>query len=171
MATREWPMLNQSMTPDDSGNVWAAPISTELTLTNASAGKAIAIVLPAAATIAADTGIYGSFVVPNDYVGSPVCVIKAILDGAPSTLVIAFGLQLGARADNEAWDAALGTENIASASSVSHVDEDVYVETITIADTLAAGDVVNFFFYIDDSVHTYTGKVLLMDLIFQYSDA
>ena len=149
-----------------------APLSTELALASAP-GNELCMVLPAAATISADTGIYGKFIVPNTFAtGSETIVIRGILDGAPASLVIAFGIQVNAVADDETYDAALGTQDIASASSVSQADEDVYEETIDVSGTtFAANDEVNFFFFIDDSVHTYTGLFLLTGLYFEYTDA
>ncbi len=169
MANHDLPILGMATVPDNTGDVWAAPISTELSLANAP-GNELCMVMPAAATITVDTGFYGRFNVPQNYVGTPVLVVRGILDGAPGGLVIAFGAQMSPLADNEAYDAALGTQSIASATD-SRADEDIYLETITLGDTFAVGDEVNYFFFIDDSVHTYTGKFLLTGLFFRYADA
>ncbi len=168
MATLDYPILGPPLTLD--ALVYVQKVKNELSLANAP-GEELVIVLPAAATISADTGIRGSFRVPQNYVGTPVLVVQGILDGAPTTLVIAFGVQMNPLADDEAYDAALGTQSIASDSTVSQVDEDVYEELITLGDTFAAEDLVPFFFYIDDSVHTYTGLFLLTGLFFRYNDA
>ena len=170
MATHDLPILGLATVPDTSGDVSIAPISTELALANAP-GNELCVVLPAAATISADTGFYGRFTIPQNYVGTPVLVIRGILDGAPSSLVIAFGVQMKPLADNEAFDVVLEAQGIASASSVSQVDEDVYEETISLGNTFAVADGVNYFFFIDDSAHTYTGKFLLTGLFFRYNDA
>ncbi len=168
MATQDLPILGSALMLD--ANVTFDKVKNQLSLAN-SPGEEGCIVLPAAATIAADTGIRGNFTVPQNYSSTPVLVIRGILDGAPSTLVIAFGAQMLPLADDEAYDAALGTQDIASASSVSQADEDIYEETITLtnAGTFVAGDVVPYFVYIDDSVHTYTGKFLLTGLFFRYT--
>ncbi len=171
MATHDWPIVNFSTELDTTGDVFPNKIKNELSLANAR-GEESCIVMPAAATITADAGFDGGFHVPQNYVDTPLLVIVGILDGAPTTLVIAFGIQMNPRADDEAYDVAIGTQQIASASSVSQVDEDVYVETIDISgETFAAGDYVPYFFFIDDSVHTYTGKFLLTGLFFRYNDA
>ncbi len=169
MATHDLPILGPGLSLD--ALVYPQKVKNELSLASAP-GEEIAIVLPAAATIAADTGIHGKFTVPQIYVGTPLIVIRGILDGAPTTLVIAFGFQKKALADDEGYDAALGAQQIASASSVSQADEDVYEETIALtAGDYAKGDDVDYFFYIDDSVHTYTGKFLLTGLFFRFDDA
>lgn len=170
MASHDLPILGSGTVPDNSGDVYPSPISAELSLASAP-GNELCIVMPAAATISVDTGFYGRFTVPQNYVGTPVLVIRGVLDGAPGALVLAFGVQMSPLADDEAYDTALGTQSIASASSVSQADEDIYEETINLGDTFAVGDDVNYFFFIDDSVHTYTGKFLLTGLFFRYADA
>lgn len=169
MATQDLNILNDKTRPSSS-DVFQAPVKSQLSLANAP-GDELVWVLPAAATISADAGLRGGFHVPQNYASGPILAIDGILDGAPTTLVIAFGAQMKPLADDEAYDAALGTQDIASASSVSQVDEDIYKETITLtnAGTFAIGDYVPFFFYIDDSVHTYTGLFLLTGLHFRYT--
>lgn len=168
MATQQIPILG-SDTVLDAG-VFKDLIKNQLALGSAP-GEESCIVLPAAAAIAADTGLRIKFTVPQNYASAPVLVIRGILDGAPSTLVIAFGAQMLPLADDEAYDAALGSQDIASASSVSQADEDVYEETIALtnAGTFVIGDDVAGFVYIDDSVHTYTGQFLLTGLFFRYT--
>ena len=168
MAIQDLPILNASLLLD--ALVFPGKVKNQLSLANAPGEESI-IVLPNAAAIAADTGIRGTFTVPQNYSSTPILVIRGILDGAPTTLVIAFGVQMKPLADDEAYDQALGTQDIASASSVSQADEDEYVETITLtnAGTFVIGDVVPYFFYIDDSVHTYTGQFLLQGLFFRYT--
>lgn len=170
MATHDLPILGMSTKPDNSGDVYPSTLAAELTLGSAP-GNELCMVLPTAATISADTGLYGKFTVPQNYVGTPVLVIEGVLDGAPASLVIAFGVQMKPLADDEAYDQALEAQAIASASSVGQADEDVYLETITLSNTFAVGDSVPFFFFIDDSVHTYTGLFLLTGLFFRYADA
>lgn len=152
-------------------NVFQDKVKNILTLSNA-LGEEIVTVLPAAATISADTGIHGEFTVPQNYASGPKAVIRGILDGDPSTLVIAFGIQMKPGADNEAYDLALNAQDIASASSVSHDDMDIYEEVIdplTNAGTFVKGDDCPFFLYIDDDVHTYDGLFLLSGLFFRYT--
>lgn len=169
MATDTIDLLNHSVIPTSS-DVFQATMVSQLTLANAS-GKELCFVLPAAATISADAGLEGSFRVPENFASGPTLVIRGVLDGAPTTLVIAFGAQMTPGADDESYDVALGTQDIASASSVSQVDEDHYEEVITLtnAGTFVIGDEVPWFFYIDDSVHTYTGLFLLKELLFKYT--
>ena len=124
-----------------------------------------------------DVGFYGNFHVPQNYVGTPVLVIRGILDGAPGASdTLGFGLQIKAVADNEAADGAYGTEQVASAtigsSGSSHSDEDLLEETISLtAGDYTAGDDVGFYFFLDTSGTSYTGNFLLLDAFFRYADA
>lgn len=171
MATHDWPVMGFGVSPDNSGFVWPAPISSQLTLTNADGGEEC-MVMPAAATISADAGFRGHFRVPQNYVGTPKLVITGILNGAPASLVIAFGVKLTIRAVSDPYDVAAGTERLASASSVPEIDKDEYEEVIDLsAETFVAGRKVYYYCFIDDSVHTYTGKFLLTGLDFRYDDA
>ena len=169
MAIQDLPIRNASYKPDNTGDVFIDEVKNQLALANADGGE-LCTVLPAAATISADSGVKGSFTVPQNYASGPILVIKGILDGAPGGLVIAFGVQMKPLADNEAYDQALGTQDLASTTD-SRADEDEYVELITLtnAGTFVIGDEVPFFFYIDDSVHTYTGQFLLTGLFFRYT--
>lgn len=166
MAEADLPILT-NLTLDT--NVFQDKVKNILTLSNA-LGEEIVTVLPAAATISADTGIHGSFHVPRNYASGPKLVIKGILDGAPGGLILAFGAQMKPGADNEAYDLALATQDIVSAAD-SRADMDLYegIITLTNAGTFVKGDVVPYFLYIDDSVHTYTGRFLLEHLLFRHT--
>lgn len=172
MATREIDLLNMLTNVDPTGDVYVAPIASILTLTNAPGGSNC-IVMPAAATISADSGIEGAFRVPQEYVaGSETVVVDGILEGAPSTLFIAFGIQFKEYADDDAFDVALGTQRIASDNSHTQSAVDYYKETIDVsAESWTVGRWVHYFFFIDDSVHTYTSRFLLTGLTLQIQDA
>lgn len=165
MATHRLPL---QYTPDGSAYIYPSLVTDQLSLASA-AGNELCMVM-ADPNGAGDKGVYGTFQVPQNYAGTPVLHIQGILDGAPSTTTIAFGVQMDPIADDETYDAALESEDTASASSVSQADEDLYEETISLSNTFAAGDSVTFFFYIDDATHSYTGNFLLKELSFQYSD-
>ena len=166
MAEADLPILT-NLTLDTL--IFQDKVKNQLTLGTAP-GEELCTVLPAAATIAADTGIRGSFTIPQNYASGPKLVIRGIVDGATGGLVVAFGVQMKPLADNEDYNAALGTQDIASATD-TRADEDIYEEIITLtnAGTFVIDDVVPYFFYIDDSVHTYTGQFLLQHLLFRYT--
>lgn len=168
MATDYVDLLNHSVIPTTS-NIFQASMVSQLALGSAS-GLELCFVLPAAATISADEGLEGSFRVPENFASGPILVVRGVLDGAPGGNTIAFGAQMTPKAHDESYDAALGTQDIASAAS-SIADEDHYEETIALtnAGTFTIADEVAWFFFVDDSVHTYTGLFLLKELLFKYT--
>jgi len=156
--------------PDASGDVFMEPAESAMTLGTATLGTTLVFTM--LAPTGSDIGIYGMFTIPQNYVDTPVLVIRGVIAQAASTL--AFGFQQYSRAHSEILDAAYETQDLASnATWTGLVAEDVYEETITITPAAAyvAGDVVPFFFYRDDSVDTQTGEFHLIDLFFRYNDA
>ena len=169
MATFEIPILGFAINPDVSGDCFIAPVSTQLALTNAKRQMVIVLADPNGG---GDHGFEGRFHVPKGYVGTPILVIQYIIDGTAENTV-AFGIQGLELQSTEDYDAAYGTQDIASnATWTSITDEDMVEETITLTNMAPAeDDSVDFFFFIDDSVHTFTGNCLLTYLGFRYNDS
>ena len=126
----------------------------------------------------ADEGVYGTFEVPENYVGTPKLRIRGILDGAPGAGDdLGFGFRKRASTDNEAADGTFDAEQTTQNTDIgstgtNHSDEDNYVADITLtAGDYAAGDEVNFYLFIDSSGTTYAGNFLLRSLDFVYNDA
>lgn len=144
--------------------------------TSPSVGDLLAYVL---ADGGADEGVWVKWTVPQNYVGTPVLVIRGMLDGAPGASdTLGFGVRPRAVADNEAADGTFDAEQTASATigsgGTNHADEDEYEETITLTGTYAAGDSVFAYVYIDASGTSYAGNFLLYaddSVFFQFADA
>jgi hypothetical protein len=115
----------------------------------------------------ADEGLYGDFLVPKNYVGSPKIVAKGILDGAPGASdTVGSGFRKRAVANNESADGTFDAEQTVSSTVGSggsgHSDEDQLELSITLtAGGYSVDDVVHFYFYIDTSGMTYAGNFLL----------
>lgn len=126
-----------------------------------------------------DEGLYVRFSVPKNYVGSPVLVIKGILDGAPGASdTLGFGFRKRAVANNESADGTFDAEQTTStgetigSSGSNHADEDLFELPITLtAGDYAADDEVFGYVYIDASRTTYAGNALVTSVEFQYADA
>lgn len=127
-----------------------------------------------------DEGVYVKWTVPKNYVGTPVLVIRGILDGAPSAGDdLAFGVRPRAVADNEAADGTFDAEQTAQNTNIgstgdNYSNEDEYEEAITLTGTYAADDSVYAYVFLDASGTTYTGNFLLPaddSIFFQYADA
>ncbi len=169
MATIDMPILGTSVSYDTSGDVYPSTLDTELTLTNAKLQQCIVMEYPTGS----DVGFEGSFSVPQNYVDTPILVIRGVLDGTPAN-TLAFGAQQLSRADSETVDAAYEAEDSTNNSTwTGYADEDMYETTITLTPGSAyvAGDIVFYYFYRDDSVDTTTSNFLLLDLLFRYNDA
>ena len=170
MALAEISILGANLQMDNSGDIFPDKIKDQLALASAPGEEGCIVMKDPNGS--GDEGIYGNFRIPQNYSGgtAPKIIIRGVLDGAPVSTTIAFGFQKKALADDEAYDAALGAQQIASAASVSQADEDEYEETIDLTGSdYVVGDTVDYFFFIDDSVHTFTGNFLLRGLFFQYT--
>lgn len=166
MATHELPIMGASCKPDS--NCYFDVIKNQLTMNN-QAGEQLALVV---ADGGSDEGLYGSFVVPQNYVGTPKFVIRGILDGVMTSKTLQFGVKGITVTDNEAYDAADSSEDTGS-NTDDHADEDMFEVSITCSNFsgFAAGDVVYYYIYIDASGNDYAGNCLITEIAFQYADA
>lgn len=128
----------------------------------------------------ADEGVWVKWTVPKNYVGTPKCVIRGMLDGAPGASdVLAFGCRKRAVANNESADGTFDSEQLGSAtigsSGSAHSDEDIVEQSITLtAGDYAIDDDVFAYVFLDSSVNTYVGNLLLFaedSIFFEYNDA
>lgn len=173
MATHRKSILNQNVMLESG--VFPDTVANQITeATLPSIGGQLCYVM---ADGGADEGLYGSFTVPKNYVGTPVLVIKGVLDGAPgASETLGFGFRKRATANNEAADGTFDAEQTATetigSSGTAHSDEDLYEETITLtAGDYAVDDEVYFYVYIDASGTTWAGNFLLTQVEFQWADA
>lgn len=170
MATHEIPILGAFTAPDTSGDVFFEPAEVAMAL-----GTAVfdsLQVLTMVAPTGSDIGVYGKFNIPQNYVGTPVLVIRGAIGEAANTL--GFGFQQLSRDANESIDTVLEAEDLTNnASWTPPAIEDIFELTITITPAAAyvAGDEVFFFFFRDDSVDDQTGEFYLTGLFLRYNDA
>ena len=168
MANHDLPILNHSVLPDDSNEVYPCVLNNEMTLTNAK--KQIGIMFEG--TLTQDIGIELNFSIPQNYAGTPVLVIQGIIDGTPAN-VLGFAVSQLGRDASENIDTAYETEDTNSNSTwTGYVDKDPYEMTITItpASAYAVGDIVFMKFVRDNSADTATFNFILTGLFFRYSD-
>lgn len=154
--------------PDTSGDIYTSKISIELSMTNAKDEDCLMMEYPTGS----DIGTNLVFTIPQNYAGTPVIMVKGIIDGTPAN-ICAFGLQQLGRDDSEAVDTAYEAEDLANNSTwTGYADEDMYEETIvpTPASAYVAGDTVFLWFFRDNDQDTTTFNFLVTDILFQYSD-
>ena len=173
MATLRRSVLGFTTVPDSG--VFPDTVGNQITEATApSIGTQLCYVL---ADGGADEGLYFSFSIPKNYVGSPVLVIKGVLDGAPGASdTLGFGFRKRATANNESADGTFDAEQTVSSTIGSggsaHSDEDLIETTITLtAGDYAVDDQVYGYVYIDASGTSYAGNFLLTAVEFQYADA
>lgn len=153
--------------PDTSGDIYPSKISIESTGTSRDQ-DCVVMEFPTGSDIGVSTG----FVVPRNYAGSPVLLIKGVLDGTPAN-VLAFGAQqimiTGSMPVGTSYEAE-DTANNSTWTGLS--DGDFYEESIVLtpSSSYLPGQKVFLWFYRDNSVDTTTFNFLLTDLLFQYSD-
>ena len=158
--TLEFSILNSNLMFDDG--VYPSRLDSELALTNDKDQACVVLPFPTGA----DLGISGAFNIPQNYASTPVLVARMVIDGTPANV-------LGIGAQQLSVDAAYEAEDTASNSTwTGYADEDLIEMTIALTPAAAyvAGDTVLFRFYRDDSVDTQTINVLLMDLLFRYTE-
>lgn len=169
MATHELSLFGR-LNPDATDLVNWSNLALEMSLTNSKRTPCYVWQPPNGA----DIGFECSFSIPQNYVGTPVLVIRGVLDGTPAN-AMAFGAQQIVVADSETADVAYEAEDTASNSTwTGYADEDMYEETITLTPTgtWAAGKQVLLKVYRDDSVDTTSAfNLLLTDLLLRYADA
>lgn len=171
MATIDIPILGAMTAPDDSGDAFFEPLETAMTLGTAAYGNLLCLTM--AFPTGADVAVFGKFNVPQNYVGTPVLVIRGVLGGTPAA-ILAFGMDHTPLADSESVDAAFSDIDLVNNSTwTGYAIEEMYEETITLTPTAAyvAGDEVLFRFYRDESVDTTTFDFHLTGLLFRYNDA
>lgn len=166
MALHQLPILGPTVLPQSG--VWVDRVGNQIAAAN-EVGNQLCVVL---ADGGSDEGFYGSFTIPQNYVGTGKIIAKGILDGTMSSVTLQFGVKGITREDNEAVDAAYSTEDTGNITA-DHADEDLFKVEIILSNFIgfAVGDTVFYYFYIDASGNSYAGNVLLTDLLFQYADA
>jgi len=168
MALQELDVITFNTKPDETGDIFQSPLNVELTMANAKKMFVLVMKDPAGA---GDEGFESNFKVPQNYDNTvnPLCIINYVLDGGPSSQTVAFGLQKRVRANAESVDVVYDAQQIAS-EVPGEADEELVEETIILtAADYTPGRNTLYFFFIDDSVHTYTGNILLLSMGFRYT--
>ena len=170
MATHDIPILGAMTVPDNSGTCFFQPLETGVAT---AAANLLNLVLTMEFPTGTDLGVYGKFNIPQNYVDTPLLIIRGVIEGV--TGVLAFGVEcVGGVADSETVDAAFETADLAENSTwTGYADEEMYEETITMTPAAAyvAGDEVFFHFFRDDSQDTTTFDFHVTGLLFRYNDA
>ena len=172
MATHRIPILGFQAIPDTTGRAFFEPYTIKATN---DLFKHLVLVLnnPGASE---NHGVYGAFDVPENYVGSPVIRIYWTSTAITGTCLFAFDYRAVGGNDTESLDQATFQEQIdISDVAASATDERLNVTGALTAGNLAAGDLVEFFFYRDGTTgaptDTLAAAVTVHGVFFEYADA
>lgn len=173
MATHRIPIMGPNTVPDTTGTVFVDNVGNQITATNEVGNQNCLVVTDHSA----DNGFYGDFGTPQNYASAPKIVVSGIFDGAPGAGEdLGFTFQGLTLAVNEAADQAYGTEDTVQDTDIgstgtNYSDEDYFEFSITLSNlTPVAGERIFYFFARDDASTTYTGRLLILGLEFEYSD-
>jgi hypothetical protein len=161
------PILGWPLRPDDTGETFVEPLSGAVTMANAADQLVMTMKDPSA-----DTGVFGSFHVPQDYdTGGTTKIVVTLIQGAASSGNIGFEFSYLPRGDGEACDAAW-TDNDAWTVAGDNVDEQTMETEVTItAADFAVADEVFFYFKRDFSGDGFVGDIHVTGVYFEYTTA
>lgn len=168
MATQRIPIINSFARPDDSGNVFWEPFNV----------KATNDVWRHGAWVFNDSGtrllLYGSFLVPKNYVGTPSIILPWSSSAITGNAVWDFDYRAIGGDDTESLDQAGTQEAVTVTDAAPGAAWRRLVPSVNLtAANLAADDLVQFLIARDgaDAGDTMAAAALLFGAWFQYSDA
>ena len=168
MATHRIPILGAGTIPDATGNAFFEPYSIKAT--NDQWRHLVAVLNDSGTKV----GLYGSFWVPKNYVGTPKIIVVWATTATTGNVVWDFDYRAIGGDDTESLDQS-GTQEAVTvtdaAASAAH--ERLTPEMALTAANLAADDLVEFFFARDgaSASDTLAAAALVHALIFEYADA
>lgn len=154
--------------PDSTGECYQNAISNEMALgTGLMKNLVMTLKDPSA-----DTGFYGVFQVPQNYVGTPKVVVIGVLDGTVGATSVDFEFSYLTRADNETIEA--GWEESVTfdtGNTNGWATEDLLEDSGSCAANFTAGDTVFYYFKRDQGTDDFVGDFHVVGLFFEYADA
>lgn len=173
MATHRIPILGFGTVPDASGECYFEPYP--ILATNDVWDRLIARFGSSnAAQPSVRHGLHGGFVVPKNYVGSPVVVIVWTTTLIAGDVVWDFEYRAVGGNDAESLDQAGTQESVTVTDTAPSAAHERLEATVALtAANLAPDDEVEFFLARDgaDAADTMAGAAILFSALFQYSDA
>lgn len=173
MATHRIPILGPSTLPDTSGECWMEyyPALATNDVWKMLVGRFGA---NNAAQPTVRHGMYGSFIVPKNYVGTPKVYFFWTATLTSGNVVWDFEYRAIGGDDAESLDQAGTQESLTVTDAAPTAAHRLLTPSVTLtAANLAADDLVEFFLARDgaDAADTMAGSALLFAAIFEYADA
>lgn len=168
MATHRIPILGYNTIPDSSGGVFFEPYTIKAT--NDNFGHIVLVFNNSNAT----EGIYGAFVVPANYSGSPVFKIYWTTTATTGNIKLDLDYRAIGGDDTESLDQSSFQENLTVTDGApSATDERMEATMSATAGNLAADDIVEFYLTreSDNGSDTLAAAITVHAVVFQYADA
>lgn len=172
MATHRTPILGFATRPDDTGEVFFEPADLNFGSNDLARQFLLALGNALAAQPTVKHGVYGSFEVPKNYVGT--AAIGIIWAATLTSGDVVFDFDYRAITDDESLDPATWQESVTATKTVDATARERDTVTINLTSTnLAVDDTVEFFIGRDgaDGADTMAGRAYLFGAFFQYADA
>ena len=162
------PIMGAMTVPDSTGECYMAPISVEMALATGLMKNLVMVLKDPSA----DTGFYGTFLVPKDYVDTANIVVRGVIDGTVGTTSIDFEMSYIARADNETVEAGWAEEVAFDTGNTNGwTNEDELEDSAALTDSnFAADDTVYYYFKRDQGTDDFVGDFHVTGLFFEYQD-
>ena len=144
MATHRLPIMGATVLPDVTGECYMNAISTEMALgTGLMKNLVMTLKDPSA-----DTGFYGTFMVPKNYVDTANIVVVGVLDGTVGATSVDFEMSYRSLADNESLEQAWQEEvTFDTGNTNGWANEDLLEDSAPLTDgNFAVDDVVFYYF-------------------------
>lgn len=169
MATHRLPIMGATVLPDATGECFLDNVNNQMALATF-LGRNLVMTFK---DPTADTGFYGSFQVPQNYVGTAKCVVIGILDGTVGATSVDFEFSYISKADNETIESGW-TESATfnSGNTNGWANEDLIEISGTLTSgNLAAGDEVFYYLKRDQGTDDFVGDIHVSGVYFEYADA
>ena len=168
MATQQFSILNPSVVPDSTGRCWTEPYDIA-----ASNDVWKHLLWRFADPSSGQThGIYGQFLIPQNYVQSPLIIPVWTATATSGNCAWRFTYRAIGGDNSESLDQTSNQEQVSLVDAAPGAAHRRLTPTVALtAANLAAGDTVEFLFERNNTSDTMAADALLHDLLFQYADA
>jgi hypothetical protein len=174
VATHRIPILGFATRPDDTGQCWFEPADLVFGSNDLARQFLLRLGLSNAAEPTVKHGIYGSFRVPKNYIGTPVVVCEWSATVITNSVVFDFDYNTVAGSNAETLDPAAWQQSVTVTQAAPTTARFKRTATIALtAGNFAVDDIVQFFFGRDgvDAADNMAGAAWVAELTFEYADA
>ena len=173
MATHRLPILGWATRPDDTGEAFFEPEDVNFGSNDLARNFVLALGSALAAQPTVKHGVYGSFLIPKNYVSTPKIFVEWAGTLTSGDVVYDFDYNAVGGDGAESLDPSAWQESVTVTDTVGGTARRKMTCSMTLtAGNLAVDDVVQFFFGRDgaDGADTMAGRAYVTALIFEYAD-